>query len=250
MSEKMNLYLGFIVFTLLNGQNVGIGTSLPTERLHIQGNLRLEGAFMLGNNPGTPGQILFSQGPGVPPAWQTPFTNWDLWAIDAWNPSSTTSLGWTCTGCNGFSPWLSNCGSNLRMLGGYNICGAGCYFEKTFTNLPPHSNVMVEVFYFSIDSWDQQATGGGIDYIQIQIDGNPQIRCYPPGIYGSGSNPGRNTDNSVCGVVGRLDFGPFRCTAYANHTSSSVTIRISSGLNQAASDESIGIMAVKLYIKP
>lgn len=54
---------------LLLAQNVGIGTATPTERLHVQGNLRLEGAFMPGNNPGTLGQILLSQGAGVPPIW-------------------------------------------------------------------------------------------------------------------------------------------------------------------------------------
>jgi len=62
----------FLVALLLTfgvGQNVGIGTNAPTERLHVAGNLRLDGAFMPGNQPGAPGNILLSQGAGTPPIW-------------------------------------------------------------------------------------------------------------------------------------------------------------------------------------
>ncbi|MEN3040847.1 MAG: hypothetical protein ABDH66_04835 [Bacteroidia bacterium] len=54
---------------LLWAQNVGIGTSTPSERLHVAGNLRLDNAFMPGNNAGAVGNILLSQGPGVAPTW-------------------------------------------------------------------------------------------------------------------------------------------------------------------------------------
>jgi len=62
----------FLVALLLTfglGQNVGIGINAPTERLHVAGNLRLDGAFMPGNQPGAPGNILLSQGAGTPPIW-------------------------------------------------------------------------------------------------------------------------------------------------------------------------------------
>ncbi|MCX7652502.1 MAG: hypothetical protein N2200_06520 [Bacteroidia bacterium] len=49
--------------------NIGIGTTTPTERLHVQGNLRLQGAFMPNNDPGTVGWGLISQGAGVSPVW-------------------------------------------------------------------------------------------------------------------------------------------------------------------------------------
>ncbi|MCX7606088.1 MAG: hypothetical protein N2170_02320, partial [Bacteroidia bacterium] len=55
--------------TLVWAQNVGIGTSTPSERLHVAGNLRLDNAFMPGNNAGAVGNILLSQGPGVAPTW-------------------------------------------------------------------------------------------------------------------------------------------------------------------------------------
>jgi hypothetical protein len=42
----------------LAAQNVGIGTNTPTERLHVAGNLRLDNAFMPGNQAGAKGNIL------------------------------------------------------------------------------------------------------------------------------------------------------------------------------------------------
>jgi hypothetical protein len=62
----------FLVALLLTfglGQNVGIGTNAPTQRLHVAGNLRLDGAFMPGNQAGAIGNILLSQGAGTPPVW-------------------------------------------------------------------------------------------------------------------------------------------------------------------------------------
>ena len=49
--------------------NIGIGQPLPTERLDVLGNLRLDGAFMPGNNAGGSNQVLLSQGAGVAPIW-------------------------------------------------------------------------------------------------------------------------------------------------------------------------------------
>jgi len=62
-------FLVALLLTLGLGQNVGIGTNAPTERLHVAGNLRLNGAFMPGNQPGATGNILLSQGAGTPPLW-------------------------------------------------------------------------------------------------------------------------------------------------------------------------------------
>lgn len=52
-------------------QNVGIGTALPTERLHVAGNLRFDGALMPNGNPGVSGEYLMSQGAMSPPIWTT-----------------------------------------------------------------------------------------------------------------------------------------------------------------------------------
>jgi hypothetical protein len=49
----------------LAAQNVGIETNTPTERAHVAANLRLDNAFMPGNQAGAVGNILLSQGAGV-----------------------------------------------------------------------------------------------------------------------------------------------------------------------------------------
>ena len=54
---------------------VGIGTTTPTETLDVAGTLKIDSAFLPGNNSGTTNQILISKGPGVPPEWSVPFTN-------------------------------------------------------------------------------------------------------------------------------------------------------------------------------
>ena len=52
-------FLVALLLTLGLGQNVGIRTNAPTQRLHVAGgNLRLDGAFMPNNQPGVPGNIL------------------------------------------------------------------------------------------------------------------------------------------------------------------------------------------------
>lgn len=58
---------------LINGfafsQNVGIGISTPLQKLHVNGNLRFDGALMPNGNAGSTGQVLISQGAGVAPIW-------------------------------------------------------------------------------------------------------------------------------------------------------------------------------------
>ncbi len=58
-------------FWSLKAQNVGIGTTNPTEKLHVRGNLRVDSALMPGNNPGKVGQVLVSQGPNQAPKWDS-----------------------------------------------------------------------------------------------------------------------------------------------------------------------------------
>jgi hypothetical protein len=50
---------------------LGVGTA-PSQRLHVAGNIQFSGALMPNGIAGTSGQILISQGAGVPPIWQTP----------------------------------------------------------------------------------------------------------------------------------------------------------------------------------
>ena len=66
-------------FHMLMDGKIGILQSNPTEALHVNGNIRFSGALMPNNLAGTNGQVLTSQGVGLPPVWQTLSTNnWSL----------------------------------------------------------------------------------------------------------------------------------------------------------------------------
>ncbi len=67
--KNTNIDLNGFNLTLSGTGNVGIGTATPTERLHVDGNLRLQGAFMPNNQPGANGNLLLSTGAGTPPVW-------------------------------------------------------------------------------------------------------------------------------------------------------------------------------------
>ena len=51
--------------------NLGIGTTNPTQKLHVQGNLRLTGDLYDSNNSIGIGSILVSTGTGV--SWTAPY---------------------------------------------------------------------------------------------------------------------------------------------------------------------------------
>lgn len=66
-------FLLFVCITCwLDAQNVGIGIAAPSEKLHVSGNLRFDGALMPNNLPGSTGDVLTSQGAGVAPVWAAP----------------------------------------------------------------------------------------------------------------------------------------------------------------------------------
>jgi hypothetical protein len=75
---------------ILADGKVGIGKTAPTEILDVVGNVRISGAFMPNNLPGSAGQFLTSAGAGAAPTWG-----------DAWKPggnnitSGSTAIGTT-----------------------------------------------------------------------------------------------------------------------------------------------------------
>jgi hypothetical protein len=230
--------------------NVGIGTVAPTEKLQVEGNIQFSGALMPGGNAGTTGQVLVSQGAGNAPQWQDPSALtgfYKLLFVDAWNPSVNNSLGWSCTNCSGGAPYLTTCGT-VRMLGGYDMCGNGCYFEKTFTGLPAHTEVMVEVFWWSVDSWDQMAPGAGVDLVALRIDGTEVSRATPYGPAASTTNV-RRTNASVCGLSDHVDIGPQILVGWSAHTASDVMVRVTNLANEGSTNESMGIVMVRVWVK-
>ena len=228
--------------------NVGLGTTSPSDRLHVAGNVRLDGSLEPNDVPGNSGEILVSRGAGNAPVWESV---WKLWEIDGWNVNNTTSQGWTMTnGATTVPAPIVNCGGQY-LIGGYNNCGSGCYMEKTFSGLPPHSEVMVEVFWWSIDSWDMATLNGiGRDWVELFVDGT-QISLATPSTASTSvpDNGNRQTDNSLCGVNNYADYGPHPLTGYVSHSANTLTVRVNCAVNEANTNESCGIQMVKVYIK-
>ncbi|HNS65544.1 MAG TPA: phage integrase N-terminal SAM-like domain-containing protein, partial [Candidatus Woesebacteria bacterium] len=84
--------------TILNGGNVGIGSTAPAQRLDVVGNLQFSGALMPNAQAGTSTYLLTSAGANNPPTWQNPATfisQYDLWSLSSgaiFPKNSTTDL--------------------------------------------------------------------------------------------------------------------------------------------------------------
>jgi hypothetical protein len=66
---SLALVLGVFSLQRAGAQNVGIGTSNPTQKLDVAGNVNISGTLMANNSAGTSGQVLTSTGSGL--AWTT-----------------------------------------------------------------------------------------------------------------------------------------------------------------------------------
>ncbi len=108
-SDNKNLIIatnGADRIRIKNNGNVGIGNVNASERLHVNGNFRLEGAFMPGNVAGTTDKILLSQGSGTAPVWgpgflnTTQITNIGKFYVPSFNILSGTSAIYTVTDPN------------------------------------------------------------------------------------------------------------------------------------------------------
>ncbi len=87
-----------------NAQNVGVGTTIPSQKLDVAGNIKVSGAIMPNGTAGAPGQVLTSNGNNVAPEWaNTAYTGAGrFWIIPTNNTRSTSSFagrgGWNLDG--------------------------------------------------------------------------------------------------------------------------------------------------------
>ena len=141
-----------------------------------------------------------------------------------------------------YSGWTSNVGRELRvtscgiigeMLGGYDILGAGAWVEKSY-NLTDqsHSSVSISLTFVKIDSWDGER---GI----VMVDGR-EVWSRPFSV---------NEGSQHCGQANgwhERDFpvGPVPVV----HSADTLVLRVTSSLNQGASDESFAIADVLVEV--
>jgi hypothetical protein len=147
-----------ILFWVQEDGNVGIGTSSPTQKLHIEGNVRITGAIYDGNNQaGSSGQLLQSTGSG----------------IDWVDPSSISDGDWTISGTNIYSAVSGNVGIGTT--------SPAAKLEVAGSGNPPCSIKLTD----SGDSYNERASltyaDGTGSYLRLYDDSNNQnvlIRSY------------------------------------------------------------------------
>ncbi|MCX7652121.1 MAG: hypothetical protein N2200_04565 [Bacteroidia bacterium] len=219
-----------------NGR-VGIATALPVEVLHVAGNFQFEGDFRPNGNPGNPGEVLFSEGATVSPTWRN--IGWKCYGVDTWTSGGGTN-GWLGAG-------ITNCADQV-LLGGYGQCGTGCNLSKTFTSLPPHTEVMVEVGWWALDTWDQ-TDWFGRDRIALILDGMTVAIGVPSQVYTPVVNHIILSNTSHCGDVPWIDRGPFWLIGRMQHASSSLNVTIQNLCDESSTNEPLGISIVRVWLR-
>jgi len=88
---------------------------------------------------------------------------------------------------------------------------------------------------------------GGVDLVALRIDGTEVSRATPYGPYPSGIAV-RGSDASVCGN-NAVDIGPQILVGWTAHTAPSVTVGVINLANGGSTDESMGIVMVRVWVK-
>ena len=138
-----------ITKTALKG-DVGVGTTAPSQKLHVDGNLRVTGAiYDSTNSPGTAGQVLSSTATG---------TDWI-------NVGTVTSIGMTVPSAFNVTP------STITSSGTFAITGAGVASQYirgdgTLANFPTSTGGGASVSYY-LNGSISQGTIGGVAYKEM-----------------------------------------------------------------------------------
>ncbi len=81
-----------------DGTNVGIGTTGPTQKLDVAGNVKFSGALMPAGLAGNAGQVLKSSGTGLAPTWAGAITASDIYSVESTAGITLTSSWQIVTG--------------------------------------------------------------------------------------------------------------------------------------------------------
>lgn len=85
-----------VPFLILTGSgDLGVGVNIPQARVHVGGNLRIDGDFRPGGNPGNPGEVLVSQGVNISPSWKPVKGNGPAIASICLSPTQNYLQKWT-----------------------------------------------------------------------------------------------------------------------------------------------------------
>ena len=144
------------------------------------------------------------------------------YAADGWKDENDATVA--CTTCG------SSFGS---ILGGYNTLAAGSSVQKEFTNLYAHISVTVDLDFVKIDSWDNE-----LFYVYAD-----DVLVY------TSDTISKSTGTQECGSTAN-NWNEFVISVSFTfaHSSSSLTLKITTNLNSAGTDESWGIQKIDVSL--
>jgi len=174
------------------------------------------------------------------------------WTIECSQPSGYTDNSLDCVDA-GYKLWHTDLPANISSWSNtttstftdgvaHGPFGTGVDLSRTYTGLPTHKKVRIFVRYWAIDSWDSE-TG------QLYVDGTlvwSKTRTNAENCSAGGWSTYTNTlpnpwngdnDNHKC--YEDIDL-------VVDHTSGSMTVKFSSTIDQAASDESFAISDLRI----
>ena len=140
--------------------------------------------------------------------------------IRGWSSSIAQNLGTT------------HCGALGELLGGFGLLGSGDWLEKTYADLPTHSSVSLQLVFVKVDSWDGER---GI----VLVDGREiwsRAFVVREGSQHCGGELGWHERDYQVGPLS------------IDHVARSLTLRVTTTLNQGAQDESFGISDVLIEV--
>jgi len=161
--------------------------------------------------------------PPVPPPLLPPHS-WALISQDVFPGAS----GWETT----FGGTTTSCGSFGEMLGGAGVAGGNEYAQKTFSALPSHTYLLVQLEFFAIDSWDWE-------YAYVYVDGIEVWRksfIYDQGTQQCGTNHENYQEQKVDVEITVV------------HNSENALVKVTADLDEPTSNEAWGIQNVRLSI--
>ena len=150
------------------------------------------------------------------------------WTVISFEDFTTSSLGWSDARRDTSSSCFTAQGA---MLGGYGVFGSTATSSKTYTFFGvTHAQVRVALDYFVIDTWDNEFGRVSVDGTQVF---NGQFNQGGPNVCG--------------GATGDRWSQPVLTTQ--PHTTNTMTLNVTSTLDQAANDESFGVDNVSVMIR-
>lgn len=152
--------------------------------------------------------------------WQNQEADWSIqnFNADGWEVVSGASQTSVCVG--------------NQLFGGFNVFGANTYIKKTFSSLPVHQKLRIQVQFWKIDSWDDERAS-------LLVNGQ-EVWSLNFHLYAGYSQ-------QLCGVGGWKDaIVDIDVTVLNSDTAVEVEFRTT--LDQGAGDESWGVRDFYLYL--